>query len=342
MKTDPTKFPSLLSSLFKSATVGRVLASKLLRFIFSLPGVAIDQLLGVLFPSYLNLHDNFNHDFDYNRVHPFTGFFGNIGDIIGRVLGWPIGLLIGLVLFVPDAIMITVVNGYRAFGRGIPLLAKEFGNYTSHSVCWHAKPDNWFGYFANIGSVFIGIPLVFAPFLVFRAIEFFIPGLKNIPSTIFLACGASVGAIIGYAASLVAIPVGYLLGRLTEAYDAFREALRDGVAVVYAKNNMTVLAHDRTNKVVGREEDYYMDKPMFRDYSDEFIRENIHSDAFRQKVDTLRDTSWSKLIFGVFASELTQDIVAPLEVPSAPPLFVENEEKDPVMTTAELVATTVL
>ena len=58
IKSEQTRFPLLLSAIFITTVVGRVLMSKLLRLVFSIPGVAIDLLIGVLFPEYLKTKEN--------------------------------------------------------------------------------------------------------------------------------------------------------------------------------------------------------------------------------------------------------------------------------------------
>jgi len=336
------KFPSLLSNIFKGGTTGRALGGSLLRFIFSIPGRVIDQLLGIINPNHLNLSENFLTDFNNNRLHPFTAIFGFCGDIIGIPIGWIVGITIGLVLYAPDAIIVSIINLIRKGYAGLVAFEAFCRQEDGPKDITFFTGDDFFSFFANTGALLLGLPIAFLPFLVCKFVEFMIPPTKDIFSLTCLSVGGFIGSAIGLVATVPIVPVLYVVDKITVLYERLRNMLRSGVALVYAKTNMWVLndtdySVDITN-IHGDQTNYV---PEFsRSYSKEFIEKNIHSTEFKNDVDDMKSFTWGQLICSVFAKtgETEASIIlggANGQIPVAS--AVVTQKNDPVTTVALLV-----
>jgi hypothetical protein len=280
----------MYSHVTKGSTVAQVLARRLLRTITGIPGAIIDSVVAIFWiPDYWSYWKDAGIQYaDDTRVGIFRGLTGWIGEIAGFVIGIPLGVLVGAILFFPDSLLRTGVylqkKGYQALDdfAGFVSRTSFYRNYPLFTV-----PENYLEKSWNMGAASIGCMFAFLPYILAKGIEFFIPLFGTALSNIVTQIGGFVGGLTGSLIAIPLYPAKHFLQKSAELYDHFRNAVGNIVAFIYAKTNQTpARAEDECG----------------------VLFEEIHAEEFRYKVEEYKKSSWVTLLFGPLTSENLEEV----------------------------------
>ncbi len=153
----------------------------------------------------------------------------------------------------------------------------------------------------NIGAGSLGVVIAFAPYVVARMIEFFLPFMGTFLSSLAIGFGSLVGGVIVGALAIPLYPIKHIIAKLMDGVDFIRDKILTGIAILYAKNNQSLA-----------------------NYQDCCIPDALHSPEFVQRVDDARRSTWRDLIFGPMRAENAAPVAPVVQVvsvaPVAPPL----------------------
>lgn len=265
--------------LTKGATVGHLLTRRLLRSITGIPGAIIDGIIALFWmPDYWAYWDDSKLYYaDNTAVGAGQAITGWIGEILGYVIGTPIGILMATAIFFSDS---TVRVGIYIQEKVYETL-DHFSSLVSKTALYnhfnlYKNPHGYLEKAWNISTVTLGLVLGAVPYTIAKIIEFYLPvtGLSHVVTKI----GGFIGGIIGGAISIPCYPVFHFLQKTGELYNTFRDKVRDVVALVYAKTGEKP-ARASEGCTLGYDE-------------------AMHSEAFREKVKEYRASSWTTLILG--------------------------------------------
>ncbi|KTD02492.1 hypothetical protein [Fluoribacter gormanii] len=273
----------------KGATVGQLLTRRILREITSIPGIMLDFMFAMFWiPDYTSYWDTNSAYIEYadgTRMHGvMRGFFGWIGELLGFVIGAPIGAIIGTALFFPDLLL----RGFLLLKTKLYDSLDEFAVFIGKTTFFenlnvYEAPSSYSQKAWNLGVATIGMVLTTIPYIAAKALEFFLPFLPLSGPIAYI--GSELGGLAGWAIGALLYMPAYLLNRCTDLIELGRNAIFKSVALVYAKS-----------------EEAPVGAPGHR--SDCCVPDKaVHSDEFLEQVEHYRRTSWAKLIFGPLKGE---------------------------------------
>ncbi len=267
--------------LAKGATVGHVLTRRVLRGITSIPGVLLDLMLAILWvPEYTSYWDTNSAYIDYadgTRLHGvMQGAFGWIGELLGFVIGAPVGAIIGATLFFPDLLHQGLLSLKHKIYDSVDAFAVFIGQTTFFENVYEA-PSSYSQKAWNLG---VAVSTIFTaiPYLAAKALEFFLPFLPLSMPIAYI--GSELGGLAGWAiGALLYIPI-HFLDKCTDLIELCRNAVLNGVALIYGKSGEVPAGANG-----------YRSECCVPDNA-------VHSDKFRDQVEHYKNTTWAKLIFG--------------------------------------------
>jgi hypothetical protein len=305
----------MYSHMLKGFTVGKILGRRLMRGLMGLPGLAIDAAVAVTWTSptgkYLAYWDEATMTYaDNTKVGFFQGLSGWIGDIAGSIGGAVIGTFIGTALYVPDSILRVLCWAHDKIHEGCDALSNFVGTHSGfeHFAVFdtsHPSYNSTMYKAGNIAAVTLG-SLIAAPFyLVAKAIEFFIPPIKDHLSNACITIGSFVGNCIGVIALIGILPVKHICNNAVKYYNKFRDSVRSMTAWLYAKAGeeaMTQINRDSE----GRPSSCLPDIVS-------------HSPEFRSKITEYKNMTTTQLLFGekISSKDTSTKITPPVAIPVA-------------------------
>ena len=130
----------------------------------------------------------------------------------------------------------------------------------------------------NLGAGGIGSLIALIPWTIAKAIEFFIPVLAPYLSQGITFLSSLIGAGSMLLIAIPLFPVIYTIERIGTLYDLTCLKCRDLIAIIYGKCNEKLYS---TNS------------------KEDIPNETVHSKEFRAKVEEVKKTPWTDLLFGV-------------------------------------------
>ncbi|CAM3074158.1 Uncharacterised protein [Legionella steigerwaltii] len=272
----------------KGLTVGHVLTRVVLREITSIPGIILDLILAMFWvPNYSSYWREGSSYIEYaDRTRHYgvmRGIFGWVGEALGFVIGAPIGAIIGTVLFFPDLLLQGLIFLKKKLENSLDDFAVFIGKTTFFESLVYDKPTSFLQKAWNIGTATIGMSLAAIPFIIAKALEFFLPFL-SLSQPIVALCSA-IGGLSGWALGILISPPAYFISKCIDLLELGRTAILHGVALVYAKSGETPVTTES------------------HDYDCCIPAQAIHSEEFYKQVDYYSHTSWAQLLFGPLKGE---------------------------------------
>ncbi|QMT60686.1 hypothetical protein [Legionella sp. PC997] len=268
----------------KGATVGHVLARRVLRELTSIPGIILDFMFAIFWiPDYTSYWASNSAHIEYadgTRHHGvMRGVFGWIGELLGFIIGTPVGAIIGTALFFPDLLFQGFLFLKKKLYESLDEFAVFIGRTTFFENLNVYEAPNSYGQKAwNLGVATVGILLTALPYIAAKVLEFFIPFLPLSAPIAYI--GSELGGLAGLGLGVLLYMPAYFLNKCTDLIELCRNAVLNGVALVYGKSG-EVPVGARGNQ------------------SDCCVPDNaVHSDEFLAQVEHYNRTSWAQLIFG--------------------------------------------
>ncbi|WP_392536859.1 hypothetical protein [Legionella sp. 227] len=273
----------------KGMTVGHVVTRMVLREITSIPGIILDLILAIFWvPDYTSYWNEKSAYIDYadgTRHHGvMRGIFGWIGEALGFAIGAPIGALIGTALFFPDLLFRGLIFLKNKIYGSLDDFAAFIGKTTFfESLNVYEVPQSYSQKAWNLGTATLGIALTTIPFIIAKALEFFLPFLSLSRPIAVLGC--AIGGLSGWAVGLTLSLPTYFLSKCIDLLELGRTAVLNGVALVYAKSGQVPVSLENP--------DHECCVPPTA----------IHSDEFYEQVEYYSHTSWRQLLLGPLKGE---------------------------------------
>ncbi|VEB38349.1 hypothetical protein [Legionella cherrii] len=277
----------------KGMTVGHVLTRLVLREITSIPGIILDLILAMFwvpdYTSYWNENSAYIDYADGTRHHGvMRGVFGWIGEALGFAIGAPIGALIGTALFFPDLLFRGLIFLNKKISNSLDYFAAFIGKTTFfESLNVYEVPQSYFQKAWNLGTATVGIALTAIPFIIAKALEFFLPFLSLSRPIAVLGC--ALGGLSGWALGLTLSLPTYFLSKCIDLLELARTAVLNGVALVYAKSGQVPVS---------------LENP---DHECCIPPTAVHSDEFCDQVKHYSHTSWTQLLLGPLKGEASSE-----------------------------------
>lgn len=224
--------------------------------------------------------DSFAYYADGESVNGFfTVAFGWVGDILGAVVGSIVGSVAGAILFIPDSVLLGVRWSLLATFKLLDDFSKSIQNYALFYDYAYQGPDSYKKKSWNISLATLGRTLGAILYGPCRLLESFLP-IGNVMSSIAWHGGIRIGAAVGAVVAMPLYPVYRTLKNAISLFDGFRRVILDSVALVYAKTNAEIYQQ--------------------RDNGDCncFPSEVVHSQQFRRKVNTFKQSSMMSVFYG--------------------------------------------
>ncbi|HHF7367118.1 TPA: hypothetical protein ACPSKY_002243 [Legionella bozemanae] len=266
----------------KGMTVGHVLTRLVLREITSIPGVILDLILAIFWiPDYTSYWNENSIHIEYadgtRHTGVMRGVFGWIGEALGFVIGAPVGAIIGTALFFPDLLLRGIIFLKKKLYDSVDEFAVFIGNTTFFESLVYEAPTNYLQKAWNLGAATIGIMLAAIPYIAAKALEFFLPFLP-LSKPVAGVC-LTMGGLAGWILGALIYPPLYILNKCTDLIELCRNAVLNGVALVYAKSGQIPVSSAQNQECC-------------------VPAQAVHSEEFHKQVAYYSRTSWAQLIFG--------------------------------------------
>jgi len=268
--------------IVKSSVVTTLLLRRLLRSITSVPGILVDVFLlaPLWLPRYRSYWDNSEMTYlDGTRVGVMEGILGFVGEILGFVIGIPLGAAIGLSVYIVDSVFWALKSVQQFVYSSFNKLATWVGRHEVTREYFAVAKDENRSYLDkawNIGTVVLGGLLGFIPYLAARLIEFFIPVLGPSLSKLATHFFGLIGGTFFFLLALPLYPVVHFIQKTMELYQIIHEKIRSAVVVLYAKMGMDEIAMEALD-----------------------FANVTHSQQFRAEVTRARASTWEALLFAL-------------------------------------------